>query len=178
MTSRFPGFAASRCARIVAFSSLAGLLLGLGIVRGHSSDEHDQLPSAASRLLDEADAIELISLDPRERLAQPGESFHGWKVLGRAAIGDAAKRRAIIASLKRAIGSADEVAGCFEPRHGLRATKGGKSLDLVICFSCRWVEVQFEGRASSIRIADSPKSAFNKALREAGVKLAQDVEGP
>jgi hypothetical protein len=159
-------------------SPLAGLLLGLGIVWGHSGDEHDKLPAAASRLLDEADAIELISLDPRERPARPGESFHGWKVLGRAAIGDGAEGRAIIAALKRAIGSAEEVAGCFEPRHGLRATKGGQSLDLVICFSCRWIESHFQGTSSSVRIADSPKSAFNKALREAGIKLAQDVEGP
>lgn len=157
---------------------LAGLLLAFGVVRGHAGDEHDRLPPAASNLLDEAGAIELISLDPRERPAGPGGSFHGWKVLGRAAIRDAAERRAIVASLGRAIGSAAEVAGCFEPRHGLRATRGTQSLDLVICFSCRWVEAHFEGRTSSVRIADSPKSAFNKALREAGVKLAQDVEGP
>jgi hypothetical protein len=68
--------------------------------------------------------------------------------------------------------------GCFEPRHGLRAMKGTRSVDLVICFSCRWIEVHSEGKASSVWTSEAPKSAFNKVLRAAGVKLAQDVEGP
>jgi hypothetical protein len=157
---------------------LGGLLLAAGVPSGRGDDSHATLPPAASVLLDEAESVELISLDPRERPTKPDDSFRGWKVLGRAAIRDLADRRAIVASLKRGIGETDKVSGCFEPRHGLRATKGNKSVDLVICFSCGWIEVHSEGTTSSVWTSDSPKSAFNKALRDAGAALAQDVEGP
>ncbi|HEY2159075.1 MAG TPA: hypothetical protein VGH33_25835 [Isosphaeraceae bacterium] len=161
-----------------SWALFAGLLFAAGIPPGRREDSHDKLPPAASVLLDEADAVELISLEPRDRPANSEESFHGWKVLGRGDLRDPASRRAIITSVKRGIGAADKVAGCFEPRHGLRATKGDRSADLVICFSCGWIEVHSEGKTSSVWTSDSPKEAFNKALRDAGATLAQDVEGP
>jgi hypothetical protein len=48
----------------------------------------------------------------------------------------------------------------------------------VICFSCRWIEVHAGGEATSVRTSESAKSAFNKVLRDAGVALATDAEGP
>jgi hypothetical protein len=161
-----------------SWAFLAGLFVAVGLPSGRCDDSYDTLPPAASALLDEADAIELISLDPRERPAKSEESFHGWKVLGRTDLRDAASRRAIVTSLERGIGQADKVAGCFEPRHGLRATKGDRSVDLAICFSCGWIEVHSGGTTSAVRTSTSPKSAFNKILRDAGAALAQDVEGP
>jgi hypothetical protein len=155
-----------------------GLSIAVGLPPGRGDDSYAMLPPGVSVLLDEADSIELISIDPRERPAKADDSFHGWKALGRAAVRDVADRRATVASLKQAIGETDNVSGCFEPRHGLRATRGHRSVDLVICFSCRWIEVHFGGKTSSVCTSDAPKSAFNKALRDLGVRLAQDVEGP
>jgi hypothetical protein len=159
-------------------AGVLGIILVLGRARASSDDAYRTLPPDASALLDEAEAVELISIDPRDRPPKPDESFHGWKILGRATIQKPQDRRAIVAALKRSVGEADKVAGCFEPRHGLRATKGGRVVDLVICFSCRWIEVHDGGTTSSVWISEAPKSAFNKALREAHVPLAQDVEGP
>jgi hypothetical protein len=164
--------------RTAAVVSLAGLVLGFGVVRGWSDEPHDKFSPAVSTLLDEAEAIELISLDPRQRPSGPAESFHGWKVLGRTTLRDAEKRRAIVAAVTRGVAEADKVAGCFEPRHGLRASRGNDSADLVLCFSCRWIEVHVAGKTSSVWTSEAAKSAINQALGAAGVPLAQDVEGP
>ncbi len=154
--------------RIPLVLTVAGLILRLGAVRGHDVDEHDRLPPDASAVLDEAESVELLSIDPRDRPGKADDSFHGWKVLGRTYAPDASGRRAILASVKQAIGETDGVSGCFEPRHGLRATKGGRSVDLVICFSCRWIEVRSEGKTSFVWTSDAPKSAFNNAPARGG----------
>ena len=35
-------------------------------------------------------------------------------------------------------------AKCFDPRHGIRASVDGKTVDLVICFECSWVYVFYD----------------------------------
>jgi hypothetical protein len=63
---------------------------------------------------------------------------------------------------------------CFEPRHGVRAMAGGKTVDLVICFACSEVQVwsddgkDLEGLAL---IGDSAQAAFDKVLTDAKVPL-------
>ena len=158
---------------IAAFVLIAGLAPA-----GPAEDPYHKLPATVSALLDEAESIELLSIDPGERTSDPGSGFHGWKVLGRTTPSDDGGRKAIVAAIKRGIREADDAAGCFEPRHGLRATKGDKAIDLVICFSCRWIEVHEGGMTASVRTSSAAKPAINRALREAAVALAQDVEGP
>jgi hypothetical protein len=155
-----------------------GVALALVGSAGRVDDSHDRLPDAASSLLDGADAIELISIDPRDRPARPEEGFHGWKILGRTTLREGEARRAIVAAVRRGVAEADGASGCFEPRHGLRASKGHDSADLVICFSCRWIEVHVGGKTASVWTTDAAKSPLNRALRDAGLPLAQDVQGP
>ncbi len=157
---------------------IVALALILGPIPGRGDDPPRTLPATASAILDGAESIELLSIDPKDRPAGPGDDFHGWKVLGRAALRDPDRRREVVAAVRRGVEEADDAEGCFEPRHGLRATKGGVSADLVICFSCRWIEVHAGGEATSVRTSGSPRSTFNTILRTATVELAQDAEGP
>lgn len=137
----------------------------------------DRLAPALAAL-DGADAIELFSIEPKERPAAPGQGFHNWKVLGRTTLRGAEARRAMAAAIRRGIDQAGEASGCFEPRHGLRAGRGAESVDLVICFSCGWIEVHGPGASGWVRTTGAAKDAMNAALRGASVPLAQDVEGP
>ena len=127
------------------------------VLADRGGDPRPTLPPSAA-LLDEAESVELLSLDPRDRTTTPGSFFHGWKVLGRTTIRDRDGRKAIAGAIQRGIREADDAAGCFEPRHGLRATKGGKAVDLVICFSCRWIEVHDGGETAFVRTSPAAKS--------------------
>lgn len=153
---------------------VAALALGWGGPAAPDGGPRDALPDRVSALLDEAEAIEVLSIDPKDRPAGPGESFHGWKVLGRTRLADREAGRRVVASIRRGVAEADGASGCFEPRHGLRASKGGEAADLVICFSCRWIEARVGASTTSVRTSDAARAALNRALRGAGVTLAPD----
>lgn len=159
--------------------SIAAVVLIAGLApAGPGDDPYSKLPANVSALLDEAESVELLSIDPGDRTSDPGTGFHGWKVLGRTTLRGAEGRRAIVGAIQRGVRETDDAAGCFEPRHGLRATKGNRVVDLVICFSCRWIEVHDAGKTASVRTSATAKPAINGALRDAAVVLAQDAEGP
>src|SRR5262249_26043836 len=88
------------------------------------------------KLLDKAETIELISLDPSPDTAKKkGNKFHGYKELGRAKITNKADREALLKALYKGVDdSKGLVAGCFKPRHGIRAVVDGKKVELVICY--------------------------------------------
>ena len=73
--------------------------------------------------------------------------------------------------------SEGDAAACFNPRHGLRVTRNGKTIDFVICFECFQVKV-FGGDKDEggFRITDTPQPSFDKVLRDAKVPLAAKPE--
>jgi hypothetical protein len=77
----------------------------------------------------------------------------------------------------RAFRNDGRVAACFNPRHGIRASREGKTIDLVICFECLQVYVYAEeGRQGSFLTTSSPQPVFDQVLREAGVPLAKGAK--
>jgi hypothetical protein len=64
------------------------------------------------------------------------------------------------------------VAGCFNPRHGIRAKSGDQVAELVICFECLSASTYLNGTATKgFLLTASPQPAFNAALKEAKVPL-------
>ena len=63
---------------------------------------------------------------------------------------------------------------CFNPRHGIRAIKDGKSLDLVICFGCGHVQV-IDGKSEKyIGIGGIyAKRSFNKIVADYGLPQSE-----
>jgi hypothetical protein len=136
------------------------------------------IPEAAAAALARAETLELLSLSPERPREKPPDDFHGWKVLGRAAVKDRETCKGLVAALRRGAEESEGVAAaCFNPRHGLRVTHDGKAVDFVICFECLQVQV-FEGNRSlkGFLISDSPQPPFDKVLRDAGVPLAAKPE--
>jgi len=139
-------------------------------------DAKNDLPPEVRSVLDRAESVELLSLDPGD--ADPGADdkalFHGYRILGRTPLKEDT-RRTVLSALDKGIQESDgKVARCFNPRHGIRATREGKTVDLVICFECLSMRAYFEGRQTAGALTTrSPQPTFDRTLRAAGVPLPE-----
>lgn len=112
--------------------------------------------------------------------------FHGHGIIGQVALSGEARAKLLASfydgftlpySPPRADGRTDlkQIGlGCFNPRHGIRAVSGGKTVDLLICFECRHVEVYENGKLIMRRDpgTDAAKLYFDRVLTQARVPLA------
>ena len=137
-----------------------------------AEEKQDQWEKAKA-ILAKPDQIELYSLYPELPPAEekPKETFHGWKVLGKTVVKDAESQKKILAVAETI--TAGTGAKCFDPRHGIRVTSGGKSVDLIICFECSWVYVHLDkdDQAACLTIKRDQQPALNKILTDAKVPL-------
>jgi hypothetical protein len=126
------------------------------------------------RELESAERYELLSLDPTRPSSLPPDHFYGWRVLGRASITEPDLRAKLNAALRAGANEAGvSPAACFDPRHGIRAERKGKVIDLVICFACSQVKVSRDGEsAEGFFVSYSPVAAFNEALRLKSVPIS------
>jgi hypothetical protein len=144
----------------------------------------NRIPEPVEALLAKADTFELYSLDPAREPEERGkaepakDTFHGWKVLGKTEIKGKAERKRLAEALR--LGAEDNfgvAAACLIPRHGLRLTGGGKTVDLVICFQCLSVQVFVNGeRKDGFLTTGDPQKEFDAVLKAAGVKLPKQAK--
>jgi hypothetical protein len=121
--------------------------------------------------LEKADRLELYSLDP-EAEGKGKDSFHGWKVLGKVDLKDGGRRDRVVKAVLRGMEEGRKMAMCFDPRHGLRATRAGKTTDLVICFACSRTVVHAPGKPGvTVSTSKAPQAVLDKVLTEAKVPL-------
>jgi len=130
------------------------------------------LPRVAAEAMRDADSFELLSLDPNR--GRDDADFHHFKVLGRAMVTDAATRNRLYRSLQSgARWNLPFPAMCFNPRHGIRATSGVSTVDLVICFECSQVQVWHgDSHVTTFIVGQSPEPLFDQVLCDAGLPLA------
>jgi hypothetical protein len=134
------------------------------------------------KILESGDHFILYSLDPTgldfpNHSASKSEVFHNYAVLGKTEIQNQKQRMELLHAFYKGIADSDDsVAACFNPRHGIRATLAGETVDLVICFQCLSMETYTEpdARAGSLLTTRSPKSTFNKALERAHLPVANE----
>jgi hypothetical protein len=133
-----------------------------------------KLPADVGKALEEADRLELYSLDPSKPAAETDkDAFHGYKVLGKTTVKADARKDLVAAVLKGVADSDGSMADCFEPRHGVRAVRDGKTYDLVICFHCLQIEAYAgDKKLPTTPTARSPEPALDGLLKDAGVPLA------
>lgn len=147
----------------------------VAIVVSGCSKSDPSAPTFAA--LEAAEQYELLSLDPTELSTAPPDHFHGWRILGRTSIADPATRKKLNDALRSGVIASDgAVARCFDPRHGLRLTQGGRTTDLVICFHCEQAHVFIDGKRSErvLTTTASPQSTFDGELQAAGIPLAEE----
>jgi hypothetical protein len=158
--------------------ALAMFPMGLGAIAEDKKD--NRLPDKAKSILDKADQVVLFSLEPVHR-KKVKDGFHGWMmILGQTAIKGADVRSQILTALYQGIANRDgKGAECFDPRHGIRATANGKTVDLVICFECNWVYVYYDNDENRQHVAETtrdPQSILDKVLKDAGVPLPKQAK--
>lgn len=148
------------------------------------------IPAEIKKTLETGERFVLLSLDPADPALRPEsdpppkETFHDYAVLGKAEIRDQQERTNLLRALYKAVADSDgSVAACFNPRHGVSATSGGDTVELLICFECSSIET-FTGHAEgpltrSVNVATahpphSPEPIFNQALRRAGIPVSKN----
>lgn len=152
---------------------LVGVVLFTSLLTG--CDGGNDIPSPTLQALQNAEHYELLSLNPSREEVKDADDFHGWRVLGRTTVDDAATRKRLTDALRAGARANDGmVAACFNPRHGIRVTRSGTTTDLVICFECMSVKVFGADQAGVqfLTTAD-PQPTFDDVLGKAGVKLAE-----
>ena len=154
------------------------------IVRGHVSnpsfDPKKNIISVESRkVLDSGQRFLLLSLDPMSQFYPAGSNtdtnkiFHGFSILGSAEIKDPVERAKLLKELYKGIANSDGmVAMCFNPRHGISASLGTNTVDLVICFECLQIAI-YSGHTNGLLTSRSPQKTFNQALVKAGIPVAK-----
>ena len=157
-------------------SALAALLFGVSV--SSQEKEKNKIPESVQTILHKADAIELYSLDPSRPKDKPKDDFRGWRVLGKTTVKDADTRKAMVAAFLKGVEDNKGIAAnCFNPRHGIRATHDGKSVDLVICFECMQVQGYLDKSEKSdvhFLVTKTPQDAFDKVLKAAKVPLPEN----
>jgi hypothetical protein len=137
----------------------------------------NKLPEAAQKALEQAPELTLYSLDPSppkdKDKGDDKDDFHGWKVLGKAALKKDDATAVAAAVVKGVADSDGKAAFCFNPRHGVRAAAAdGTVYDFVICFECLQVRVFADDKKlPGALTAASPQPALDKLLKDAGVPL-------
>lgn len=128
----------------------------------------------------DADTLTLYSLNgnihpgTKEHPGNSAETFHDWVVLGKTDVDHLDDQKKLRKALESGIeNNRGTVAGCFIPRHGIRAIKGTVITDYVICFECMQIQVHKEGKISSVLTTAQPQPVFDAYLKKKNVPLAR-----
>ena len=162
--------------------TLIAALLVLVAASAFSQDQGSPVDPVAQKTL--ADSLRslvrpdsrvfLYAMDPRlprGRARKGTEMFHGYRVLGRAEIKDAAEKQALLDALGEGITSSNGIiAYCFEPRHALRVETGDARVDLNICFECLQIFPHGFNGDRGIPVTRGPETVFDAALKKHGLR--------
>lgn len=132
------------------------------------------LPASAVGVLENADQFQIFALEPyATNEPKPTDTvFHGHVVLARAEVKDPKVRAKIAFIVERGVRQGGMQAKCFNPRHGVHAMQGKRTVDLVICYECSAVEVVEDGNATTVTTGDV-QSELDEAFQAAGVSRPQ-----
>jgi len=137
---------------------------------GSFDRKQNALPPEVKKILDTADRFILLSLDPKLMTEQKpdkpsNELFHNYRVRRKIEIRTRNGRDELLRALYKGIADSDgSFAMCFNPRHGIRASMGDETVDVVICFECS--SIQIHGKTDGeLLTSGSPASTFTRALK-------------
>jgi hypothetical protein len=147
-------------------------------VPGQTYEPAVKLPRNVQTVLENADTFTLFSINPEPDFEHKAkDTFQNHAIWGQVKIRSAATRKELIDALNKGIGaSGGEEALCFNPRHAIRAEKGDKTVELLICFECRQIYITSTWATNVIVITTTPDPAatLNEVLKRAGIPLPKN----
>jgi hypothetical protein len=156
---------------------LTGLAIAAVLVVVWACWDKNGIPAEHRAILEQAEEIEVLSLMPDHLSDPPPDGYHGFKVLGKTTVNDAAARKRLVTSFEKGVDIDGTPFRCFNPRHGIRATHDGQTADFVICFECSYVQTFLNGaQGRTFAISNSPAAAFDEVLKKANVPLAEKAK--
>ncbi len=127
------------------------------------------LPSTVRTFFETADRLEMLAEVYAEEFGDKQSTI--FEPNRRLEIVDSKLRREILDAFYFDAANQDYPAVCFQPHHSLRATKGGKVLEIEICFSCS----RYEGVGSLqsvsgtiVREGRRSEELFDRLIKEKG----------
>lgn len=98
------------------------------------------LPSSALDVAESNTSFEVMTLDPGQE-GTGDQDFHGHRILWRTIVTDPATQERIIDIVNSGVSYFASPAKCFNPRHGVRLSRGKRTVDLVICYECSSIQI-------------------------------------
>jgi hypothetical protein len=118
------------------------------------------LPGEARALLENCDTMDVYTLNGHGHdLGYPlaglpyndAKHFRSYEIIGSLRVPDARTRAQVVGTLYDSFARSGSGMGfsllCFDPHHGVRATRGTQRLELLICFNCGHMLVAVNGRS-------------------------------
>lgn len=146
-----------------------------------------RLSDLSQEVLASPDTIYLYSIDPDKMMPATNEStqkyFQDYAILGQLELTNKEQRAALLTALYKGLGEAQKRdVKCFNPRHGITATKGTNKIDLLICFECLsgyeftpdCPEQSRQCRGHHFRTSKTPRDTFNDMLKKANIPLPKE----
>lgn len=133
-------------------------------------------PNNTKTIFDKSDKFTLLSLDPSwDSLYTTGNNiFHGFRILGQTEVKDNHVRQQLRRLYYDGLADTHFSAACFNPAHGIRTVKDGRTLDLLICFDCALVRVVVNGeKHGDVHWGSTQRAAFDEVLAKANVPLSR-----
>lgn len=134
------------------------------------------------KILDTGERFVLLSLSPSKEVVVLGavtnppttQTFHKYPVLGKTEIRDGNERAELLRALYKGIADSDGgVNKCFFPRHGISATLGDETVELLICFECLSIQMHPK-HGKDVLTTRSPERTFNRALEKANLPISKE----
>jgi hypothetical protein len=134
--------------------SRAVLLASIGVLAACKA------PAVAG--IDDAEGLTLFALDGAPAADGGPNRLEGYGIVRQVEVPEAARRAEILEAVQDAIRAGGDQAKCFNPRHAMRVTRGGKHVDLIICFECDNVRISTEEQMRGI--SDDAMPVLDRAL--------------
>jgi len=135
----------------------------------------NDLTDRMKEILRNADEFELLQLEPpfitnRER-RESGRLFRGRRVISRVSVNRAKVRRQLLSAWDVGLTYMFNMSMCHDSRHGIRASRGGETVEIIIDFRCGQFSAYAGDESVKGWIRRETGPAFNRVLRQAGLKF-------
>jgi hypothetical protein len=121
------------------------------------------LSADALEVLRRAERFTLLALIPERRPDRDDDRLREYPVRAHEQL-DLAVRRPVLAALYRDLSSGGAPCRCVGPHHAIVATRGGERVELLLCYSCAWVQVKDEAGTRGTALGRSSERALNARL--------------